>query len=198
MPSTTSRTLRQAGQGDAAGRPPRRRDRRRHDGDRHRRAEQGARRRTGDDGLPPRPGAHEREPLRAGVRADARRDAAALGWRRASYCRDGARVRAVEFETTRTQAGETAAFTLDADVVFKAIGQKVLWDRLGDTAEIVELEAGPHRRSTKNERLRCPACGPAATASPAASDLTVSAVQDGKLAALSIDRVLKRRSCGAR
>src|SRR6185503_8903776 len=37
---------------------------------------------------------------------------------------EGKRVRGVEFESTQN-AGET--WTLEADVVFKAIGQKVLW-----------------------------------------------------------------------
>jgi glutamate synthase (NADPH/NADH) small chain len=57
------------------------------------------------------------------------------------------RVRGVELETTRIApdgrlegTGETLA--LEADVIFKAIGQKVLWDRLGDTAEIVALKHG--------------------------------------------------------
>ena len=40
--------------------------------------------RRSDHGLPPRPGAHERQPLRAGVRADARREPAATGRGRAS------------------------------------------------------------------------------------------------------------------
>jgi glutamate synthase (NADPH/NADH) small chain len=81
-------------------------------------------------------------------------------------------------------------FVLDADVVFKAIGQKVLWDRLGDAAEIVEL---------KDERIVCdeerktslPGVWAGGDCVAGGSDLTVSAVQDGKLAALSIDKFLR-------
>ena len=58
--------------------------------------------------------------------------------------RDG-RVRAVEFETTRSAnggrlEGTGQTFVLDADVVFKAIGQKVLWERLAGTAELVDVK----------------------------------------------------------
>jgi dihydropyrimidine dehydrogenase (NAD+) subunit PreT len=113
---------------------------------------------------------------------------------------EGAHVRGVEFETTRAGSdGKLEAtgqrFTLDADVVFKAIGQKVLWDRLGslkgDTAEIVDM--AQDRIAVDDERKTslsgvwaggdCVAGG---------EDLTVSAVQDGKVAAISIDRFLKR------
>jgi len=95
------------------------------------------------------------------------------------------RVRGVEFETPQ---GQTV--TLDADVVFKAIGQKVLWDGLGGTAELVNLKqdrivVDDERRTSLNGVWAggdCVAGG---------SDLTVSAVQDGKVAALSIDRFLQ-------
>ena len=45
----------------------------------------------------------------------------------------------MEFESTRIAndgrlEGTGQTFELDADVVFKAIGQKVLWKRLADTA----------------------------------------------------------------
>jgi glutamate synthase (NADPH/NADH) small chain len=53
---------------------------------------------------------------------------------RALLVADG-RVRGVKFENPQGQTVE-----LDADVVFKAIGQKVLWDGLGDTAEVIELK----------------------------------------------------------
>ena len=97
------------------------------------------------------------------------------------------RVRGVEFESTQV-AGET--FVLEADMVFKAIGQKVLWDRLADTAQILELKqdrilADDERRTS----LRGVWAGGDCVAG--GDDLTVSAVQDGKLAALSIDRFLR-------
>ena len=106
------------------------------------------------------------------------------------------RVHAVEFETTRAAKdgkleGTGHTYVLDADVVFKAIGQKVLWDRLGDTAEIVELRED---RIAVDEERRTSLAGVWAGGDcvHGGSDLTVSAVQDGKLAALSIDQFLRR------
>jgi len=106
------------------------------------------------------------------------------------------RVRAVEFEATRTGSNGTLEGTgqtcvLDADVVFKAIGQEVSWKRLGDTAEIVELRQD---RIAVDEERRTSLHGVWAGGDcvHGGSDLTVSAVQDGKIAALSIDRYLRR------
>jgi dihydropyrimidine dehydrogenase (NAD+) subunit PreT len=106
------------------------------------------------------------------------------------------RIRAVEFETTRAgmdgkAQGTGQMYVLDADVVFKAIGQKVLWERLADTAEIVELRGD---RIAVDEERRTSLTGVWAGGDCVygGSDLTVSAVQDGKIAALSIDRFLRR------
>ena len=97
------------------------------------------------------------------------------------------RVRGVEFESTQ-RAGETSV--LEADMVFKAIGQKVLWDRLGDTAEIVELK--DDRIGVDEERkTSLPGVWAGGDCVYGGEDLTVSAVQDGKLAAISIDHFLK-------
>jgi glutamate synthase (NADPH/NADH) small chain len=107
----------------------------------------------------------------------------------------GGRVRGVELETTRVApdgrlegTGETLA--LEADVIFKAIGQKVLWDRLGDTAEIVALK---HGRIMVDDERRTSLAGVWSGGDCVAggTDLTVSAVQDGKLAAFSIDKFLR-------
>ena len=97
------------------------------------------------------------------------------------------RVRAVEFESTRTP-GETSV--LEVDVLFKAIGQKVLWRSLADTAQILELEKD---RIRVDEERRTSVAGVWAGGDCIAGgkDLTVSAVQDGKLAALSIDKFLR-------
>ena len=59
----------------------------------------------------------------------------------------GKRVTGVEFEATRLGAdgrleGTGEIHVLEADVVYKAIGQRVLWDGLGSTAEILNLEHG--------------------------------------------------------
>jgi dihydropyrimidine dehydrogenase (NAD+) subunit PreT len=106
------------------------------------------------------------------------------------------RVRAVEFETTRSGKdgkleGTGQTYSLDADVVFKAIGQKVLWERLADTADIVELRQD--RIAVDDERrTSLPGVWAGGDCIHGGSDLTVSAVQDGKIAALSIDRFLRR------
>ena len=109
--------------------------------------------------------------------------------------RDG-RVRAVEFETTRSAnggrlEGTGQTFVLDADVVFKAIGQKVLWERLAETAEIVDVNQD---RIVVDEegRTSLPGVWAGGDCVHGGADLTVSAVQDGKLAALSIDRFLRQ------
>jgi dihydropyrimidine dehydrogenase (NAD+) subunit PreT len=95
-------------------------------------------------------------------------------------------VRAVEFESTN--GGESCV--LEADVVFKAIGQKMLPDSLGKSAEIVELKDG---RIVCDGERRTSLSGVWAGGDCVfgGEDLTVSAVQDGKLAALSIDRFLR-------
>lgn len=100
---------------------------------------------------------------------------------------DGKRVRGVEFESTQN-AGET--YVLEADVVFKAIGQKVLWQELADTAQILELEKD-RIRVDDERRTSVPGVWAGGDCIAGGQDLTVSAVQDGKLAALSIDRTLR-------
>ena len=97
----------------------------------------------------------------------------------------GQRVRAVEFET---REGKT--YSLDADVVFKAIGQKVLWDGLRETAELVALKQD--RIIVDAERkTSLPGVWAGGDCVAGGEDLTVSAVQDGKVAALSIDKSLR-------
>jgi glutamate synthase (NADPH/NADH) small chain len=97
------------------------------------------------------------------------------------------RVRGIEFESTRA-SGET--YNLEADVVFKAIGQKVLWERLADTAQILELKQ--ERIAVDDERrTSLPGVWAGGDCVAGGSDLTVSAVQDGKLAAHSIDMYLR-------
>ena len=105
------------------------------------------------------------------------------------------RVRAVEFESTRIAnggrlEGTGQTFELAADVVFKAIGQKVLWERLAETAEIVDVRED---RIVVDEegRTSLPGVWAGGDCVYGGADLTVSAVQDGKLAALSIDRFLR-------
>jgi dihydropyrimidine dehydrogenase (NAD+) subunit PreT len=101
----------------------------------------------------------------------------------------------VEFETTRTDAngkleGTGQTWALDADVVFKAIGQKMLPDPLANSAEIVELKEG---RIVCDDERRTTLAGVWAGGDCVfgGKDLTVSAVQDGKVAAISIDKFLR-------
>jgi glutamate synthase (NADPH/NADH) small chain len=101
----------------------------------------------------------------------------------------------VEFEHTRLDddgrlegTGET--FALQADVVFKAIGQEVAWDELGAASQVLRVKDGRIEvdadRKTSLDNVwaggDCVAGG---------QDLTVTAVQDGKVAAQAIDRWLR-------
>ena len=72
---------------------------------------------------------------------------------------------------------------LDADVVFKAIGQKVLWERARRHRADSRARAGSHRASTTERRTSLPGVWAGGDCVAGGEDLTVSAVQDGKLAA---------------
>ena len=104
-------------------------------------------------------------------------------------------VHGIELERTKTggdgrvrSTGET--FTLEADVVFKAIGQRLDETRLGDELGGIELRKGKivvdESQATSLQNVwaggDCVLGG---------DDLTVTAVQHGKLAALAIDRRLR-------
>ena len=102
-------------------------------------------------------------------------------------------VTGVEFERTRlngdgTLEGTGEHWSIDADVVFKAVGQ-TLGDVLGAVGDI-EQERG---KLKVNERQRTSMDGVWAGGDCAygRDDLTVSAVQDGKIAAIDIDRALR-------
>ena len=112
----------------------------------------------------------------------------------ASLKMDGDRVSGVTFNYTRLDDDGKLQSTgdsceMDADIVFKAIGQQVLWDSLGDTAEALEVENGrisvnDDRKTSLNDVWAGGDC------ILGGEDLTVAAVQDGKLAAMNIDRYL--------
>jgi dihydropyrimidine dehydrogenase (NAD+) subunit PreT len=119
-------------------------------------------------------------------------------WARPLRLAGNGHVTQVEFEGTRTGedgrlAGTGETFTLDADVVFKAIGQEIAWGELGSADQVLRIAGGrievDAERKTSLDNVwaggDCVAGG---------KDLTVSAVQDGKLAALAIDRYLKAAS----
>ena len=179
---------------DPAHRPPRRRDRRRHDGHRRRRAGEEARRRGGDHRLSPRRRADGCEPLRAGTRADRRRRDPPLGapcrgpWRgRRSPGRQLRRDGGAE-DGRLVDTGET--FELPADQLFRAIGQLFVPQVLEGSHDVLELEGG--RIAVDFERrTSLPGVWAGGDCAAGGRDLTVVAVEDGKQAALSINRVLQ-------
>ncbi len=135
------------------------------------------------------PGADEREPLRTGVRTDPRRDGAAVV--AAAQIPRGRRDACAAWNSSRP-ACPAKTFLLEADMVFKAIGQKVLWDGLADTAQLLQLE-GERIAVDEQRRTSLPGVWAGGDCVQGGEDLTVSAVQDGKLAALSIDRFLREK-----
>ena len=116
-------------------------------------------------------------------------------WARPVRLVGGGRVSGVEFECTREGAGGRLEgtgenFAVSADVVFKAIGQEIDWDELGAASAILRVVDG---RIAVDERRRTSIDNVWAGGDCAAGgkDLTVAAVQDGKLAAQAIDDYLK-------
>ena len=116
-------------------------------------------------------------------------------WARPVRILGAAHVTGVEFEYTHGGAagsvdGRGEFFTLPADVVFKAIGQELDTGALDQAAPQMRMEAGriavDAERRTSLENVwaggDCVAGG---------ADLTVVAVQDGKIAAHAIDRYLR-------
>ncbi len=107
---------------------------------------------------------------------------------------DNKSVIAVEFETTFTDEAGTLKgsgqfFTLSADMVFKAIGQKFRSDDLKNHSE-VELEGGRIKVDTEY-RTSVKGVWAGGDCIAGGEDLTVTAVQDGKLAAYSINGYLE-------
>ena len=104
------------------------------------------------------------------------------------------KVSGVRFEYTRNNergelegTGETCS--IQADVVFKAIGQKIPWDSMGNLANHLETNRG-RIRVDGNRRTTARGVWAGGDCVADGKDLTVSAVQDGKVAALDIDRYL--------
>jgi dihydropyrimidine dehydrogenase (NAD+) subunit PreT len=101
----------------------------------------------------------------------------------------------VEFEYTQLDENGRLMttgdrFTLLTDMLFKAIGQNFVPDPLGkDHAEVVELADGRIRINAEHQ-TSLPGVWAAGDCVPG-EDLTVIAVQGGKIAAHSIDRSLR-------
>ena len=111
---------------------------------------------------------------------------------------DGTCVTGVEFERTKEEAGRLVStgerFTVEADMVLKAIGQTLVATGLDAdilTTEGSRIEVDDERRTSLHDVWAGGDC--AATD----LDLTVQAVQDGKLAAASIDQVFARTAVRA-
>jgi len=108
----------------------------------------------------------------------------------------GSRASGIEFAyTSMDDAGKLQGTgdtcVIEADVIFKAIGQTMPWDELGDTAEALDLENGrilvdEHRKTS------LPGVWAGGDCISDGEDLTVWAVQDGKLAGIDIDRYLRQ------
>ena len=98
----------------------------------------------------------------------------------------------VRFERTATGsdgrlAGTGETWDIDADVVFKAVGQTLTLDVTGDKLDLErgKLKLDEHRRTSIDGIWAGGDCA------AGLDDLTVSAVQDGKIAAIDIDRMLR-------
>jgi dihydropyrimidine dehydrogenase (NAD+) subunit PreT len=109
---------------------------------------------------------------------------------------EGGRVRAAEFEYTRLDGagklvGTGERFTLAADTVFKAIGQTFVPDPLANgSQQALDIRNG--RIAVNDERqTSLPGVFAGGDCVSGGQDLTVQAVQDGKLAAHAIDRYLR-------
>ena len=108
------------------------------------------------------------------------------------------RVAGMEFEKTKVDdngklAGTGETFSLNADVVFKAIGQTLSENALGAMTGTLELNKG--KIVADDERkTSLPGVWAGGDCVYGGDDLTVSAVQDGKIAAIAIDRHLREES----
>jgi len=108
---------------------------------------------------------------------------------------------AVELEYTRLDErgsvqGTGERFTLAADMLFKAIGQVLLSDGLDGGGDLLEL-SGARIAVDSERRTSIAGIWAGGDCISGGKDLTVVAVEDGKLAALSIDRALKTSRAGA-
>lgn len=106
------------------------------------------------------------------------------------------RVTGVEFERMQLDgdgklSGTGETWSLDADVVFKAVGQIIDTTILGEAAETIGQK---HGKLIVDEERKTSLDGVWAGGDCiyGHDDLTVSAVQDGKVAAISIDQYLRR------
>ena len=105
------------------------------------------------------------------------------------------RVTGVEFERTELDANGKLSptgdkWSLNADIVFKAVGQSVASEAFGDAAESFEQKGGKLLVG-EDRQTSLPDVWAGGDCIYGSDDLTVTAVQDGKVAANSIDRALR-------
>jgi len=101
----------------------------------------------------------------------------------------------VEFEKTKLDgdgkvSGTGKAFSLDADIVFKAIGQTLSDKALAAAGGDLDLKQGKIA-TDENRKTSLPGVWAGGDCIYGHDDLTVSAVQDGKIAAIDIDQHLR-------
>lgn len=104
-------------------------------------------------------------------------------------------VTGIVFEKTvmndkRDLSGSGETFSLDADVVFKAIGQKLSSDVLGEDLAGLDVQGGKIVVD-ENQATSIGGIWAGGDCVVNGDDLTVSAVQHGKVAAIAIDRRLR-------
>jgi len=108
--------------------------------------------------------------------------------------RDGA-LAAVEFETTCIDAqgalaGTGERFSVEADMLFKAIGQVLVQDAVAGAVSLLDTRAGRIAVNAQR-RTSLPDVWAGGDCVAGGEDLTVVAVEDGKRAALSINQHLR-------
>lgn len=101
-------------------------------------------------------------------------------------------VSGVEFELTREDengrlVGTGERFTIDADVVFRAIGQNLMSEDINGSGARLELKNG-RILVDDDRRTSLPGVYAGGDCIAGGQDLTVAAVEDGKIAATAIDR----------
>ena len=110
------------------------------------------------------------------------------------------RVTGMEFERTELDTdgklrGTGETWSLDADVVFTAVGQTFAEEVYGELADDLEHRHG-RLLATDAGRTSVPGIWAGGDCILGHDDLTVTAVQDGKIAAIDIDRFLKAKQQG--
>lgn len=115
-------------------------------------------------------------------------------WAKPSRIIADEQVLGVEFEHTALDAdgklaGTGAFWSLDADIVFKAVGQKLAFDAGADDALLDKYHG--KLIVDQQQRTSLPGVWAGGDCISDGDDLTVTAVQHGKLAAISIDRYLR-------